>query len=126
MSYAIRKKIEPHIYTFVEEEGTLDELHKTKAYQLRSKINNGGKLTKDEKHWLTDELNTSIWSKMSVAIHGYAIYFDDIISKYLIEYNQQYYAIYGVDKTSVRKYLKEHYKQGSAVIRKFQKDGSIK
>lgn len=75
-----------HIYKFNEEtKTTLSDLKDTRAYKLREKLNNGGKLTSEEENYITLKCNESISYKDTICYMGWAFYFGDVLHKYVIE-----------------------------------------
>ena len=77
----------------------LESLAGSKAYILRKRLNDGGTLTREEKDWITREVNHNTYFKDSIPLLGYRFNFVDV---------KQYghYTEYkGVDKTSIRSML---------------------
>ena len=68
----------------------LDGLKDSKVYRLRERLNNGDKLTREEKNWLTRNVWECCRFRRGIALGGYL--FD------LTEY-------YAIDKTALRSML---------------------
>lgn len=45
---------------------TLDALKGSKVYILREKLNNGGQMNREEKDWLTENVNSNTYFKSAV------------------------------------------------------------
>ena len=56
---------------FVEwEVPELDTLQDSKVYRLRNKLNNGGKMNREEKDWLTHNVNFNTYFTTAVPLMG--------------------------------------------------------
>ena len=93
------------IHPFVESPALFRQIESSKAYLLRQKLDNGEKLTRNEKDWLTDKVNSNSYFKQSVPVLGWRIPFDDILRKYWVMQKDHILEYYAVDKTSLRAYL---------------------
>ena len=83
----------------------LDTLKDSKVYQLRLLLNQGGKLDRSQKNWLTDCINTNGYFKRSVALRGYRFDFADVMKRYFVKMYGQVREYYACDKTALRYYL---------------------
>jgi len=63
----------------------LETLKSSMVYQLREKLNNGGKLTRAEKNWLTKELNLNASCKRAILLGGYRFDFKDVLKIYVVK-----------------------------------------
>ena len=77
----------------------LEILQDSKVYKLRVHLNNGGKLNREEKNWITRNVRESIYFKRGIALSGYHFDFSDVLKRYFVK---QYYA---TDKTALRSIL---------------------
>ena len=50
---------------------TLEALKGSKVYILREKLNNGGQMNREEKDWLTENVNSNTYFKSAVPLHTY-------------------------------------------------------
>ena len=80
----------------------LKELICSKVYQLREKLNNGGKLCREEKNWITKEVNHNSYFKNAIPLYGYRFNFADILKTYIVKQHGYYHEYKGIDKTSLR------------------------
>ena len=78
----------------------LESLAGSKAYILRKRLNDGGTLTREEKDWITREVNHNTYFKDSIPLLGYRFNFVDVVKQY-----GHYTEYKGVDKTSIRSML---------------------
>lgn len=53
----------------------LATLQDSKVYKLRVHLNNGGKLNREEKNWITRNVWESIYFKRGIALSGYHLIF---------------------------------------------------
>ena len=79
----------------------LEDFKGAKVYELRRKIDNGEKLTRDEKNWITEKLN-NMYSKTCIPLMGWLFSFEDVVKRYWILQYGQIFERYGIDKTSIR------------------------
>ena len=75
----------------------LATLQGSRVYKLREHLNNGGKLNREDKNWITRNVSESTYFKRGIALSGYHC---DFVKQY--GHIQEYYAI---DKTALRSIL---------------------
>ena len=83
----------------------LDGLKDSKVYRLRERLNNGDKLTREEKNWLTRNVWECCRFRRGIALGGYLFDFSDVLKRYFVKqygHITEYYAIY---KTALRSML---------------------
>lgn len=83
----------------------LDDLRETKAYKIREKLNRKEKLTREEKNWITEHVNTNLYFKRAVPVCGWRFDFYDILKPYVVKHHGGWHEIFAVDKTSIRTFL---------------------
>ena len=70
---------------FVEwEVPELDTLQDSKVYRLRYKLNNGGKMNREEKDWLTHNVNFNTYFTTAIPLMGWKFDFSDVLRPYLV------------------------------------------
>lgn len=79
----------------------LEILQDSKVYKLRVHLNNGGKLNREEKNWITRNVRESIYFKRGIALSGYHFDFSDVLKRYFVK---QYGSI-----PSIMLLTKQHY-----------------
>ena len=84
---------------------SLENLQGSKVYGLRTKLNNGEKLSREEKDWLTRNVNSNTYFKRTVPLMGYRFDFSDILKRYFIKQYGHIAEYYAVDKTALRTFL---------------------
>nr|WP_311520726.1 molybdenum ABC transporter ATP-binding protein [uncultured Porphyromonas sp.] len=87
------------------ETNPLESLAESKVYQLRVKLNKGGLMTRDEKNWLAEAVNSNGYFRTAVPLMGYRFDFFDILKKYLVNQYGQWAEYYAPDRTSLKNYL---------------------
>lgn len=80
----------------------LDTLKESKVYQLRQRLNEGKRLSREEKNWLTEKLMHNSYFKKSIPLMGYRFSFEDIVRRYFVRQGESEYTVYAIDKTSIR------------------------
>lgn len=83
----------------------LSELVDSKVYQLRMKLNNGGQMSREEKIWLAEAVNTNSYFRTAVPLQGYRFDFLDVLKKYLVNQHGHCAEYYAPDRTSLRNSL---------------------
>ena len=84
-------------------DATLESLSNSRPYILREKINNGGKLSADEKWYIAKNCMDCTFFKTSIAYMGWRFDFSDVLSRFLINSNGFWSRVYAFNKTQVRK-----------------------
>jgi len=81
---------------------TLDTLKGSKVYQLRLRLNEGKRLTREEKDWLTENLMHNAYFRKSISLMGYRFSFEDVVCRFFLRQGQTEYTVYAIDKTAIR------------------------
>ena len=76
-----------------------------KAYLLRVKLNRGGTMSREEKDWLCEAVNSNTYFRTAIPVMGYRFDFFDVRKKYLVKQYGQSAEYYAPDRTSLRKHL---------------------
>ena len=80
----------------------LEALADSKVYQLREKLNNGEKLCRADKNWITEKVNQNTYFKSAIPLRGYRFNFADVLKKYVVKQYGYYHEYRAIDKTSLR------------------------
>lgn len=82
----------------------LSDLHSSKLWEIKTKLESGVKLSLDEKVWLNDKCNTSCFvPRGCAALLGWAFDFTDYLTRYVFNQYGDWCERWAVDKTSLRK-----------------------
>ena len=88
---------------FVEwEVPELDTLQDSKVYRLRHKLNNGGKMNREEKDWLTHNVNFNTYFTTAIPLMGWKFDFSDVLRPYLVCRLRREKKYQAADKTALR------------------------
>ena len=68
-------------------------------------LNNGGKLNREEKNWITRNVWESIYFKRGIALSGYHFDFSDVLKRYFVKQHGSIHEYYAIDKTALRSIL---------------------
>ncbi len=91
------------IYKFADwEVPSIESLKDAKAVVLRHRIDDGGLMTRQEKDWLTEAVNTNTFFKNAVPVQGWRIPFADVLRRFVVKQHGQWREIWAVDKTAIR------------------------
>src|SRR5690606_20065947 len=80
----------------------LDALKGSKVYQLREKVNDEESLSREEKNWITKNVNHNSYFKNAIPLSGYRFDFSEILRTYIVKQYGSYQEYKAVDKTSLR------------------------
>lgn len=80
----------------------LEDLKGAKVYELREKLDNGERLTRDEKNWITEKLHNNFYSRTAIPLMGWMFSFHDVVKRYWVMQYGQISERYAMDKTSIR------------------------
>ena len=83
----------------------LESLCNSKVYLLRMKLNRGEMMSREEKNWLCEAVNSNTYFRTAVPLQGYRFDFFDVLKKYLVNQYGQWTEYYVPDRTSLRAYL---------------------
>lgn len=86
----------------------LETLTGSKVYALRQRLNTGDKLTRDEKNWITENVNHNAYFKSAVPLGGWRFDFSDVLKTYIVKQYGSYQEYRAIDKTSLRTILYGH------------------
>lgn len=80
----------------------LAKLKDSKVYKLREHLNNGGKLSREDKNWVTRSARECCYFKRGIALSGYHFDFSDILKRYFVKQYGHIAEYYAIDKTALR------------------------
>ncbi|MBW4712838.1 hypothetical protein KZY63_09650 [Prevotella histicola] len=83
----------------------LESLCNSKVYLLRVKLYCGERMSREEKNWLCEAVNSNTYFRTAVPLQGYRFDFFDVLKKYLVNQYGQWTEYYAPDRTSLRAYL---------------------
>lgn len=81
---------------------TLEDFKGAKVYEIRKKLDNKEKLTREEKNWIAEKLNTNQFSKTAIPLMGWMFSFSDVVKRYWVQQYGHIIERYAMDKTSIR------------------------
>ena len=83
----------------------LATLKQSKVYKLRERLNLNQTLSREEKNWLTQQVNTNSYFRRSIPLMGYCFDFSDVLKRYLVIQHDTPRICFGIDKTALRSFL---------------------
>ena len=83
----------------------LDRLSDSRVYLLRVKLNRGERMSREEKNWLCEAVNSNTYFRTAVPLQGWRFDFLDMLKKYLVNQYGQWAEYYAPDRTSLRSFL---------------------
>ena len=83
----------------------LETLQNSRAYKRRESLNNGGKLSREDKNWITREVRNGTYFNRGIALRGYYFNFSDVLKRYFVKQYGHIFECYAVDKTALRSAL---------------------
>ena len=94
------------IYKFVSWEiDPLENLKGTKVFEIYNKLQNGEKLTREEKDYIFSNLQNNAYSRTGVPVLGWMFDFSEFLKSYWVKTrNYGILEVYAFDKTSIHNY----------------------
>lgn len=83
----------------------LESLCSSKVYLLRAKLNRGERMSREEKDWLCEAVNSNTYFRTAVPLQGWRFDFFDVLKKYIVSQYGRWAEYYAPDRTSLRAYL---------------------
>ena len=83
----------------------LENLQGSKVYNLRLKLNNNGKLSREEKDWITEQVNHNTYFRSAIPLLGWRFDFSDVLKTFLVRQYGRWTEYRAMDKTALRKTL---------------------
>ena len=83
----------------------LESLCNSKVYLLRMKLNSGEHMSREEKNWLCEAVNSNTYFRTAVPLQGWRFDFLDVLKKYLVNQYRQWAEYHAPDHTSLRSFL---------------------
>ena len=73
---------------------TLENLQGSKVYNLRLKLNNNGKLSREEKDWITEQVNHNTYFRSAIPLLGWRFDFSDVLKTFFLTSSLKKYVFY--------------------------------
>jgi hypothetical protein len=83
----------------------LEELKDSRPFELRLKILDGQELTREDKNYITENVNCNNYSKSGIPLQGWLFSFKKILNSYLVKQYGSWQEYNAIDKTSLRKFI---------------------
>ena len=83
----------------------LSTLQDSKVYKLRVQLNEGTPMSRQQKNWLTDSVNSNTYFKSAVPLQGWMFDFSDILRTYIVKQYGHWAEYKATDKTALRSFL---------------------
>ncbi len=80
----------------------LESLKGSRAYILRARLNNNGELSREEKDWITRQVNCNSYFKSAIPVMGWMFDFSDVLNTYLVRQYGWWNEYNAVDKAALR------------------------
>ena len=80
----------------------LDTLNDSTAYKMRVKVINGEKLNRNEKNWITRQVNENGRFACAIPLMGWRFDFSSVLSTYIVKQYGQWHEYRAIDKTALR------------------------
>ena len=79
----------------------LEKLKGCRVYQLREQLDNGDKLSREDKNWITRNVKECIHFKRGIALMGYFFDFSDVLKRYFVKQHGHITEYCAIDKTAL-------------------------
>ena len=86
----------------------LETLAGDEVYRLREKLNNGKRLSRQEKNWITENVNNNVYFKDAIPLRGYRFDFSDVLKTFIVKQYGNYSEYRATDRTGLRAAIYGH------------------
>jgi hypothetical protein len=83
----------------------LETLQGSKVYMLRRKVSDKEPLSREEKDWITEQVNRNTYFRSAIPLQGWRFDFADILRTYIVKQYGQWHEYKAVDKTALRRMI---------------------
>lgn len=83
----------------------LENFSQSCVYLIREQLNQGGRLTREQKNYIAERLNHNSYFRTAIPLGGYRFDFSDITRKFLVKQYGSWQEYFAPDKTSLRSIL---------------------
>jgi hypothetical protein len=91
------------IYKFVQHEvPSIESIKDAKAVKLRMQLNRGQAITRQDKNWLTEQVNSNSYFRNAVPVMGWCVEFEDVLRCFIIKQYGEWREMWATDKTAIR------------------------
>ena len=77
----------------------------SRVYGLRERLDKGEKISREEKNWITENVNNNAYFKSAIPLGGWRFDFSDVLKTFVVKQYGHYQEYSAVDKTSLRTML---------------------
>lgn len=77
----------------------------SRVYGLRERLDKGEKINREEKNWITENVNNNAYFKNAIPLGGWRFDFSDVLKTFVVKQYGHYQEYRAVDKTSLRTIL---------------------
>lgn len=91
------------IYPF-NDRGNIENVKGSKAYQLAEKVNNGEKLTREDKNFISERIFSNCYSKSGIPVLGIMFNFSAILKTFVVKQYGNIQEYKAIDKTAIRSF----------------------
>ena len=90
-------------FKFSDGKTELEALKDSKVYNIRLKVLNNEPLTREEKNWITKEVNNNSYFRNAIPLYGWRFDFSKVLRPFVVRQYGRWSEHYAVDKTAIRK-----------------------
>lgn len=83
----------------------LENLQGRKVYTLRQKLNNKEKLSREEKNWITKQVNFNSYFRSAIPLLDWRFDFSDVLKTFVVRQYGSWTEYQATDKTALRNTL---------------------
>ncbi len=82
-----------------------ESLRNSRVYQLRLQLDRDECITREEKNWINQNVNSNTYFKSAIPLQGYCFDFSDVLKHFWVKQYGQIAEYRATDKTALREYL---------------------
>lgn len=93
-------------YKFVNwEVPALETLQNSRVYQLRLQLDRGERINREDKNWISRNVNSNTCFKSVIPLQGYCFDFSDVLKRFWVKQYGQISEYRAIDKIALKEYM---------------------
>jgi len=93
-------------YKFVNwEVPALETLQNSRVYQLRLQLDRGERINREDKNWISRNVNSNTCFKSAIPLQGYCFDFSDVLKRFWVKQYGQISEYRAIDKIALKEYM---------------------
>jgi len=83
----------------------LETLQNSRVYQLRLQLDRGERINREDKNWISRNVNSNTCFKSAIPLQGYCFDFSDVLKRFWVKQYGQISEYRAIDKIALKEYM---------------------